>query len=107
MERRLYYWLVCQDPDTKRLYLIAGGTTEEGARDKGLEMLPGMDFDIKALPTRNLARASSLLKGDKLERGHNLRKASEKLGHDKSLRRRLQRSRPQQQSQQGRSIYDW
>lgn len=84
---RYHYWLVCNDPDSGKPYLIYGGQTEEEARQKGLEMLSGVDFEIKRLPTRNLQRASSLLKGNRLEQSHSLREASKRLGHDKSLNR--------------------
>ena len=40
---RQYYWIVAHD-DTGKPYLIYGGESEEAARDKGLEMLSGIDF---------------------------------------------------------------
>ena len=64
---RQYYWIVAHD-DTGKPYLIYGGVSEESARDKGIEMLSGIDFEIRKLPTRSLARASSLLKGNRLDR---------------------------------------
>lgn len=87
---RYYYWLVCQD-ETGKPYLIYGGESEEEARQKGLEMLNGVDFTIKRLPTRSLPHASSLLKGNRLEEYHNLRKATQRLGHDRSFKRAKQR----------------
>ena len=84
--RKQYYWLMARDEDRKP-YLIYGGATEDEARRKGLEMLAGVDFEIKRFPTRNLARASSMMKGHRLEDTHSLKKASQRLGHDKSLRR--------------------
>ena len=86
-ERTSYhYWLYTKD-ETGKPYLIYGGLTEEAARQKGFEMLAGLDFDIKRLPTRNLQRASSLLKGGRLEKTHSLKKATERLGHNRSLKR--------------------
>ena len=87
--REQYFWLVCSDPETGRPYLVAGGKTEEECRQKGLELLGGIDFEIRKLPTRNLARASSLLKGQRLESTKNLHKATERLGHERTVRRRL------------------
>ncbi len=87
-----YYWLICADPDSGKPFLIAGGDTEEEARQKGLEMLGGIDFEIRKLPTRNLAQASSMIKGGRLEDTHSLKRASQRLGHDKSLKR-LQQNR--------------
>jgi len=89
--RGRYYWIVARDEEGKP-YLIAGGNTEEEARQKGLEMLGGMDFEIRGLPTRNLARASSMIRGARLEDTHSLSKAKQPLGHDRSLRR-MQRKR--------------
>ena len=89
--RRKYYWIVTTDPDTGKPYLIAGGNTEEEARSKGFEMLGGIDFEIRGLPTRNLSRASSMVRGKRLEDTHSLRKARERLGHDKSLDRMKRR----------------
>jgi len=90
-ERRKYFWLVANDPETGKPYLIYGGTTEAEARQQGIEMLSGVDFEIKALPTMNLQAASSMLKGRKLKKTHSLRKASERLGHTKSVRRMRRR----------------
>lgn len=86
-----YFWLVAKDPDSGKPYLIYGGTTEDEARQKGLEMLGGIDFQIKSLPTRNLARASSLLKGNRLETTRSLKAASQRLGHSKTLKRKKRR----------------
>jgi len=88
MSREEYYWLTAKDEETGKPYLIAGGVNEEEARQKGLEMLSGLDFRIRKLPTRNLQRASSLLKGNRLEKTHSLHKAAERLGHERSVRRR-------------------
>ena len=97
MAREEYFWLVALDPETSRPYLIAGGRTEDEARQKGLEMLAGIDFQIRKLPTRNLARASSLMKGNRLEKTRSLHKAAERIGHERTLRRRQQKRRQQQQ----------
>ncbi len=86
-----YYWIVAVDNDSGKPYLIYGGPSEEEARQKGLEMLPGMDFEIRPFPTRNLSRASSMLKGKRLEDTHSLSKASQRIGHNRSLSRRLKR----------------
>ncbi len=84
---RNHYWILAVDPDTDKPYLIYGGATEDIARQHGIEMLGQVDFEIRALPTTNLQRASSLLKGKRLEDTHSLSKASQRLGHDKSVKR--------------------
>lgn len=104
-ERRKYYWLVAKDPETGKPYLIYGGATEAEARQEGLEMLSGVDFEIKALRTMNLQAASSMLKGRKLKNTHSLRKASERLGHDKSVKR-MRRRRNKGYKDQGYELGD-
>jgi hypothetical protein len=95
-----YWWITSSDPETGKPYLIAGGRSEEEARQKAFEFLGGMDFKLKRLPTRNLARASSLLKGNRLEETKSLHKAAEKLGHERTVKRRLgSRSRSGRTSQ--------
>ena len=79
--------------DNGRPYLIYGGTDESSARQKGLEMLSGIDFEIKRYPTRDLAAASAYFRGKRLEQGDGLKKSSQRIGHNKSikqLRRRRQ-----------------
>ena len=56
-------------------------------QQKGLEML-GTNFSIKKLPTRNQGRASSLLKGNILERTSNLTTATRRLRHRRNKDRR-------------------
>ena len=63
------------------------GVTEEEARQKGLEMLGGLNFEIKRYPTRDLAKASSFLRGKRLEQSQSLSEAGRRIGHTKSLRR--------------------
>ncbi len=92
--RRKYYWILASDPGTGKPYLVFGGNTEDEARQHGMELLGGLDFEVRSLPTRNLARASSLIKGKKLEDTHSLSKSGERLGHDRSVKR-LQRRHTQ------------
>ena len=84
--RQKHYWLVCSD-ENSRPYLVYGGRTEDEARHKGLEILGGIDFEVRMYPTSNLAAASSMHKGKRLEDTHSLGKATQRLGHDRSLRR--------------------
>ena len=84
---RYYYWLVCRAERGKVFLVFGSDKSEDEARQKGLEMLGGIDFAIRRLPTRSLPRASSLIKGNRLERGEGLKRASQRLGHDRSLDR--------------------
>jgi len=85
---RGYWWIQATDPDTEKPYLIKGGPTEAEAREKGLESLSGIDFELTWLPTTNISAASRMIKGGKLEVTGSLRQAAQRIGHDKSLRRR-------------------
>jgi len=90
MPTEYWYWITSRCPETGKPYLIAGGRTEEECRQRGMEMLGGLDFKIKRLPTRNLQRASSMLKGDRLSRVHSLKKAAERIGHERTVKRSVQ-----------------
>ncbi len=84
---RFYYWISARD-ETGKSYLIFGSDkTEDEARQKGLDMLGSVDFEIKRLPTRNLASASSMIRGKRLKETHSLRQAGKRIGHTKSIER--------------------
>jgi len=83
--RRYYYWIIAHSEN--RPYLVFGGADEEEARRKELELLGGLDFEIKRFPTRNLAQASSFYRGKRLDDTHSLRDSSKRIGHDRSLTR--------------------
>jgi len=97
--RQYHLWLVTRDPDTGRPYLIYGapdfgsGGGEDECRSKGIEMLGGLNFEIKRYPTRNLAEASAFHRGKRLESGEGLHASTQRLGHEKSITRRLARRR--------------
>lgn len=96
LRREYHFWLACRDPETGRPYLIYGCPDRDGesaCRDKGIEMLGGLDFEIKRYPTRNLAEASAFHRGWRLESGEGLRASTQRLGHEKSVARRLARRR--------------
>lgn len=93
MTNRYYYWLLATEPETGKPYLVYGGLTEQEARQKGLEILGGIDFNIKALPTRDKNAASSFIRGKRLEDTHSLKQASVRIGHDRSLKRLRRKQR--------------
>ena len=84
-ERRYHYWIVAYDQD--RPYLVYGGTDEEEARRKGLELLAGANFELKRYPTMDLGAASAFFRGKRLDDTHSLKESSRRIGHDRSLRR--------------------
>lgn len=90
MAQRDYWWIGAEDEDGKP-YLLPGGETEELARQKGLELLNGTDFELRNLHTMDRSLASQRWKGRKLEKTHSLKKAGQRLGHEKSLKRKKQR----------------
>ena len=89
--RATYYWIVAKDAETGRPYLLTGGDTEQEARQRGMEMLGGQDFEIRALNTRDRDMASSIIRGKRLEQSHSLREASRRIGHEKTVQRRMRR----------------
>lgn len=81
---RYHYWLTghYREPGKPpNRFLIYGGPTEDEARQRGLEMLGGTDFEVKRLPTRHQPTASRMLKGDILEGSRDIRKATRRLRH--------------------------
>lgn len=91
MKRRRYYWIIVHSPDEGDTLIFGSEQSLEDARSRGLAMLPDIDFEIRDFPTRDLAAASSLYKGKKLETTHSLHKAKQRLVHEKGLARRKQR----------------
>jgi len=95
MARQYHFWIATRD-ETGKPYLIYGCSDRDGesvARDKGIDMLGGLNFEIKRYPTSNLAQASSFHRGKRLESGEGLRASTQRLGHEKSIARRLERRR--------------
>lgn len=88
---KYYYWIVTRDQETGKPYLLTGGDTEIEARRRGLEMLGGTDFEIKRYPTRDRNEASAYYRGKRLEHGDGLKKSSQRIAHEKTLKRRRPR----------------
>ena len=89
MARQYHYWICARD-ETGKNYLVYGCPDRDGesaARSKGIEMLGGLDFDIKRYPTSNMAQASQFYKGHRLETGDGLHRSAERLGHERSIDR--------------------
>ena len=92
MAQRMYYWIVAHDEQTGEDTLIFGSDhSENEARQKGLTLLSGINFEIKPLPTRDLGTASAMYKGNKLETTHSLHEAKRRLTHEKGLDRKKKR----------------
>lgn len=90
--KRKFFWIVCIDPESGKPFLVAGDFDESRARQKGLELLGGVNFELKPLPTTSLARASSMLKGNRLQETHNIHNAAQRIGHERSIARLRRRS---------------
>lgn len=89
MRKEYHYWLTAFGDDGKPylVYACPARDGEEQARQKGIEMLPNIDFQIKKLPTRDLGAASSMIRGKRLETTHSLKEASQRQGHTKTILR--------------------
>ena len=92
MAGKHYYWIVTTD-ETDRPYLLPGGETEDEAREKGLELLGGIDFEVRRLKTRNQQTASSMVRGKRLEDTHSLKRATRRVGHKRSVSKLVERFR--------------
>ncbi len=105
MTTRPCWWLVAVDHGETTL-VFGSDISMEQARQHGLEILPGVDFNVKKLPTRNLARASSLLKGSILEETHSFKDATKKLRHQTPSERMSKSSKTQRNSSQYQNQHD-
>lgn len=88
--REYHYWISAIEPETGKPYLLYGCPAREGeekARQRGMELLGGLDFQIKRYPTRDINMASSYLRGKRQEQTQSLKESSRRIGHNKSLRR--------------------
>jgi len=84
---RSFWWLTGRN-EGKRFLIFGSDTSEDDARQHGLELLGGIDFAIKRLPTKNISQASRMLKGNILEQTKDLDTATRRLKH-KRIKRRL------------------
>lgn len=91
--RRYYFWIAARD-ELGKPYLLSATMckTSEDARQRGMELLSGLDFEIKRYPTRDLSSAVRMYRGSRLEDTHALRASVKRQGHEKSLKR-LKRKR--------------
>jgi len=84
---RNYWWIVARDAKGAPSLIFGSDISEDDARQKGFEMLPGLDFNIKKYPTRNLQSASSMYRGTRLQSTHSIYEANRRIGHEKSIKR--------------------
>lgn len=98
MAKQYHWWIAARDENGKP-YLIYGAPDygsnggEDAARAKGIDMLGGLDFRVVRYPTRSLSEASAFHRGKRLESGEGLHASTQRLGHEKSVARRLARRR--------------
>ena len=83
---RSFWWLTGRN-EGKRFLIFGSDTSEDDARQHGLELLGGIDFAIKRLPTKNISQASRMLKGNILEQTKDLDTATRRLKHKRIHRR--------------------
>ena len=99
-ERRQHYWICTQqDGQPILIYGCPAHQGEEAARQKGIEMLCGINFELHKFPTRDTGKAAQMWKGRILETGHNLRQATTRQMHEGGLKRHLESKRRRQEGQ--------
>lgn len=76
--RANHYW-ICAEYEGKTV-LIYGGLSESEATEKGYRELDCY-FDVKMYPTKDVAKASQLYKGEKLHDTQNLGSSLDRLKH--------------------------
>jgi hypothetical protein len=96
--RQWHWWIVAIDPEDPngQPYLLYGCLAEEGedkARQKGFELLNGLDFQLRKFPTRRTSEASQYLRGKRLEQTRNLHQSVRRIKHERSLLRAQKRWR--------------
>jgi len=84
----MYYWIVTRGEDDKP-YLISATDchSESEARQRGMEMLSGLDFKVMRFPTMDIHQASSYMRGKRLNSGQGLSRSTQRQGHEKSIAR--------------------
>ena len=87
--RQFHWWISGTDPHTGHRFLIYGDPSESVCRQKALEMLSGIDFKMRRLPTRDISTAARLWKGSRLATHHDITDATRKLGRHKTVKRML------------------
>ena len=82
MTSQTYYWIKAEHGGKTILILPKGenALTEDGAYQWGFQKLPH-NFEVVGLPTRDISRASRLLKGRRLDETGNIDSALEKYQH--------------------------
>lgn len=96
MPREYHWWIGAVSDDGKQVLIYgapdrgsAGG--EDMARSRAFEMLSGMDFELRKLPTRNMGTASALWRGKRLAQGEGLQASLQRQTHERGLSRWKQR----------------
>jgi len=87
--RQFHWWISGLDPHSGKRFLIYGDPQESVCRQKALEMLSGIDFKMKRLPTRDPNAAARMWKGERLAVHHDLSDAMRRQGRSKTLKRML------------------
>ena len=94
--REYHWWLITRDEEGRPYVVYAcpdRGSTggEDVARSRGFDILGSMEFTVKRFPTRDIGKVRSYVCGNRLEGGAGLRESTRRQGHDRSLRRMLNR----------------
>jgi hypothetical protein len=90
--RRRYWWLVGTDTDGTPFLVFGSAVSEQEARQKGLEMLGGVNCEVKELHHRDMGAASHEMKGGTLAESKDIHKALRKLRHKNVGKKREQQT---------------
>ena len=78
----MYYWIITWivEKDVRKMVIIGPKLTESEANRFGLEKFEG-EFEVFGLPTRDKAKATSMIKAKILDRTGNLEEALRRARH--------------------------
>jgi len=97
--KEYHFWIETVDTENNdKPYLLYACPAREGenaARQRGMELLGGLDFQIKKYPTRDINTASAMLRGKRQEQTQSLGESGRRIGHSKSLKRLRRRNSKQ------------
>ena len=90
VSKRNWYWIKAIERDG-RMAVLGPYNSEEEANSQGYELLDVPDFQIKKLPTRDLARATHLAQGGRVEDGHLIAPAHLHTRHEAGIQQQRRR----------------
>jgi len=78
--QRIHYWIYVESYEGRPVLIYGSPNSESEAQRKGFEKLP-CPFEVITLPTSDIATASRMVKGRKLDDTQDLGQSLERLRH--------------------------